>query len=56
MDIDVRTALSERLGRALALSRSIESAELEKKDVAHLFVMLENEIEGALRDMEVSDA
>lgn len=57
MDIDFKTALSERLSRIRALHRAVMTAdhdmsELEAKDTAHLQQLLDAEINGALQDLE----
>lgn len=56
MDIDLKTALSERLGRIRALTRSLYSDEHDAKDIAHLQQLIDIEVNGALQDLEVSDA
>jgi hypothetical protein len=61
MDIDWKTALSERLSRIRALNRAIQTAdldmaEMDPKDIAHLHVMLDTEINTALQELEAPHA
>ena len=55
MEIDLKTALGERLARMRALSRAMEVADLEDKDRAYLHEMMDREIAGGFEDLEASD-
>lgn len=54
-DIDIRTALGERLGRIRALNRALQGDDIEGRDDAHLRVMIDSEINAALEELEASD-
>ena len=54
MDIDLKTALSELLQRARALSRAMEVANLQESEHQHLHVMMDEQLKAAIEALEAS--
>ena len=55
MEIDLKTALGERLARIRALSRAMEVANLSDKGLMHLHVVMDREIDAAIEELEADN-